>query len=106
MDELDIEKERELLRKMMEHSKAEQERKLEAARLKAEAEDAAWWEAKLQAQKVYEDNLCKEILEEDSYGKFKAEQERIREAMVDAHLRRHEERSKTREAHPDWGGFS
>lgn len=69
MDELDIEKERELLRKMMEHSKAEQERKLEAA-------------------------------------KFKAEQERIREAMVDAHLRRHEERKQVREAHPDWGGFS
>ncbi len=106
MNELDIEKERELLRKMMEHSKAEQERKLEAARLKAEAEDAAWWEAKLQAQKVYEDNLCKEILEKDSYGKFKAEQERIREAMVDAHLRKSEERKQVREAHPDWGGFS
>lgn len=71
------EKELELLRKMMEYSKAEKERL-----------------------------IAKQIAEEDSYGKFKAEQERIREAMVDAHLRRHEERSKTREAHPDWGGFS
>ena len=77
MNELDIEKERELLRKMMEHSKAEKERQ-----------------------------IAKQIAEEDSYGKFKAEQERIREAMVDAHLRRHEERKQVREAHPDWGGFS
>lgn len=66
---------------MMEHSKAEQERKLEAARLKAEAE-------------------------EDSYGKFKAEQERIREAIDQASKRKHQAQTEVRESTPGWGGFS
>lgn len=104
MDELDIEKERELLRKMMEHSKAEQERKLEAARLKAEAEDAAWWQAKLDAQKVYDDNLCKEILMEDERAKLERHKA-IREALNLGGVRV-VDKTKQREAHPDWGGFS